>query len=137
MATILRITEAASLALHATVYIAAHGESPVSTGRLAKALNASAAHLSKVMQRLTHVGLLKSLRGPRGGFVLTRPAKEITLLEVYEAIEGPFGSSVCLFDSHVCSGTVCVLAGLLKDVHGQVKKYLKSTTLDKPAHVFE
>ena len=137
MATILKISEATTLAFHAMTYIAAHPERPVSTATLAKRFKASAAHLSKVMQRLTHIGLLKSQRGPSGGFLLTRPAETVTLIEVYEAIEGPLPDSTCLFDEQVCSGEACVLSGLLKSVQKEVSKYLKSTTIDKQSKVFE
>ena len=139
MATILKISEATSLALHAMVYIAAYGIQPISTAKLAKELDASAAHLSKVMQRLTHIGLLKSHRGPSGGFLLTKPANKITLLEIYEAIEGPMPDSTCLFDKTVpvCTGKNCVLSELIKNVHNEVKKYLNKTTIDKQSIAFK
>ena len=137
MPTILRITEAASLALHAMSYIAAFGDKPISTGKLAKELCASSAHLSKVMQRLTHVGLLKSIRGPSGGFILTKPATKIRFLDVYEAIEGPFSDTACLFDSHVCPGKLCVLSSLLQNIHKEVKSTFQNTTLDKASKVFK
>lgn len=137
MATILKISEATTLALHAMIYIAAHPEHPVSTATLAKRFKASAAHLSKVMQRLTHTGLLKSQRGPSGGFVLAKPAKKITLLEVYEATEGPIPDSTCLFDTPVCSGETCILSHLLKLVYNETKTFLKNTTIDKQAPMFK
>jgi len=120
MATILKISEATTLALHAMIYIAANPERPISTAKIAKRFNVSAAHLSKVMQRLTHVGLLKSLRGPNGGFVLMKPAEEITLLEIYEIIEGPVPTSTCLLETPACSGEICVISKLLKNVQKEV-----------------
>jgi Rrf2 family protein len=46
------------------------------------------AYLVKVMFRLAQAGLLRSKRGPHGGYSLAKPAKEISLLEIIEAVEG-------------------------------------------------
>ena len=48
--------------------------------------------LSKIFQRLVRSGLVRSRRGFRGGFLLARPASQITLREVVEALQGPIGS---------------------------------------------
>ena len=47
------------------------------------------AFLVKIMFRLAQAGILRSKRGPHGGFSLAQPAKEISLLEIIEAVEGP------------------------------------------------
>ena len=94
--SILKISEAASLAMHACAVLAAHKGEPMAVGTIASALEASEAHLSKVFQELARGGLVRSLRGPKGGFSLTRPAEEITLLDVFEAIEGPFQAASCI-----------------------------------------
>jgi len=76
---ILNITEAANLALHSLVYLANHQAAwPISTARAAAPFSASEAHLNKVFQRLNKAGLVGSVRGPRGGFVLAREPAEIT-----------------------------------------------------------
>ena len=137
MATILKISEATTLAIHAMIFIAANPKLPVSTAKIAKRFNVSAAHLSKVMQRLTHIGLLKSQRGPSGGFLLTKPAEKINLLEIYEAIEGKLPSSVCLLETAACSGEICIISKLLKNVQKEVEKFLRETTIDKQAKVFK
>ena len=49
--------------------------------------------LSKIFQRLVRNGLIRSRRGFRGGFHLARPASQITLREVIEALQGPLASS--------------------------------------------
>ena len=51
------------------------------------------AYLGKVMFRLAQAGILRSKHGPQGGFSLAKPAKEISLLEIIEAVEGPLKSS--------------------------------------------
>jgi len=133
---VLKISEAASLALHAMVYLAGRDGQPVSTRAIAETLSASEAHMSKVLQRLARTGLVRPIRGPKGGFVLGRPASRTSLLNVYEAIEGPLASSNCLFEASACRGKRCILGGLLPTVNRQVKDYLKRTTLAKLATIY-
>ncbi len=58
------------------------------TRALAEYHGLSETYLSKHLQALTNAGIIESLPGPRGGYRLMRPAEEITLLEVVEAIDG-------------------------------------------------
>jgi Rrf2 family protein len=130
---IFRISNAASLALHTMVLLAATPDEVVSNRDIAGSLNASEAHLSKVLQRLTKAGLVKSLRGPHGGFKLAKAAAEITLLDIYEAIEGPLISSNCLLASPVCIGNKCILGSLLKTMNSKLREQLAGTHLLKLA----
>jgi len=127
MSNVLKISEAASLAMHTMGLLAARPERMLSTKEVASVLGASEAHLSKVLQRLARVGLVRSIRGPKGGFALGKESHEILLLEVYESIEGPLVSSNCLLGAPVCDGTECILGGLLKSVNKEVKEYLAET----------
>lgn len=66
--------------------------------------------LAKVFQRLTRGGVLRSQRGRSQGYALARPAHEISLRAVVEAIEGPRLFQHCVFWSEVCSeANPCVL----------------------------
>jgi len=128
MSSMLRISEATALALHAVVYLAA-SESRRTTQAIADRLGASSAHLSKVLQRLASVGIVSGTRGPRGGFVLASNPEELRLLEVFEAVEGPFSPSNCLFPSPVCDRTTCIMGGLLARLNGEILKYLETTSI--------
>lgn len=129
MPNVLRISEAASLALHTTVLLAANSGELLSTREIASTLKMSAAHLSKVLQRLARHGLVESIRGPKGGFSLARSPAKITLLEVYEAIEGRMGDADCLLSERLCDGKNCIMGSLLKDTNRQVRNYLSKTKL--------
>jgi len=129
MANLLKISEAASLALHTMVYLAANDGRLATTHEIGEVLRVSEAHLAKVLQRLAKVGLVDSTRGPRGGFCPARAAADMSLLEVYEAIEGPLTPTNCLLGTPICSGEKCILGGLLETVNRQVQEYLASTTL--------
>lgn len=137
MAGFVRISEAAALGLHAAVMMAAQPRRPLAVRKAALKLKASGAHLSKVMQRLARSGVVNAVRGPRGGFVLSRDPSGINLLEVYEAVDGRCRSSVCLFKKPACRSRRCMILGeLLENVGGQVRDYLSGTTLARAAGVY-
>ncbi len=128
------ISEAASLGLHTMALLAKHHSQRFTNQEIAETLSASGHHLAKVMQRLARVGLVDSIRGPQGGFLLDRPAEEITLLEIYEAVEGPVGRTACLSDAPACGGKSCILGATIQSIHRQVCEYLGKTTLSELAH---
>jgi Rrf2 family protein len=129
MATVLRISDAASLALHTTVLLAGRRERPLTTKEIASTFEVSEAHLAKVLQRLAKAGLVLSARGPHGGFHLRDGAERATLLQVYEAIEGPMISTDCLLGAPVCGGKKCVFGRLVRNLNAQVKAHLSRTRL--------
>jgi Rrf2 family protein len=126
---VLKISEASSLALHTMIVLSENTDKLVSTKDIALTLKVSEAHLSKVLQRLTKVGMVSAVRGPRGGFKLGKQKQEICSLDVYEAIEGSIAESTCLFVRPVCKGKECILGDLLSTVNHQLKKQLKETRL--------
>ena len=127
----LNISEAVSLALHTMVILANNTDKKLTTKEIASEIGGSEAHLSKVLQRLTKQGLVKSERGPKGGFALGKPDEDIPLLEVYEAIEGPIQPMCCLLNRDECIGSKCILGGLIQDVDRQVRGYLGVTRLSE------
>ena len=128
MQHLLKISEAASLAMHTMGLLAAEPGRLISTREMAGRLRVSEAHLAKVMQRLGRAGLVRSQRGPKGGFSLLRRPEEITLLEVYEATEGPLREQTCLLGKPMCNGN-CIMGGLLERVGDQVRDYFSGTRL--------
>ncbi len=116
MNTLLCISEAASIGWHAMILLAAGEEHLVATSVLAGRLQVSQAHLSKVIQRLARAGLIQTVRGPGGGVRLGRPAASITLLGIYEAIEGPLQERSCLLREPICNGQCCILGDLFQRV---------------------
>lgn len=129
MSGVVRISEAASLALHTVAILAQMDGEKLTTRQIARALNVSEAHLSKVLQRLAKVGIVRSIRGPKGGFTLGKEPGRISMLEVYEAIEGPIQPDECLLGERVCTG-VCILGDLVHQINKAVKERLATTKLD-------
>ena len=129
MSTMLRISEAASLAMHAMALLARDPERVRSTHAMAEELGASEAHLTKVLQRLTRAGLVKPVRGAAGGFLPNKPLNKVSMLEVYEAIEGPMPDTTCLLRKRVCDGHPCILGDLMTTVNREVKRTFTRTRL--------
>lgn len=129
MAHLIHTSEAASLALHGALLLAAPGERRWTVKELAKAVAASEAHFYKVIQRLAQQGLVHSTRGPGGGVELAKPPERISFLEVYEAVEGPLMSEGCLLGRPLCPVPGCCFGGLLESVSAQIRDYLARTTL--------
>jgi Rrf2 family protein len=117
-------------------YLARTPETRRTVGQLAGFLQGSESHLSKVMQRLQRAGLVRSTRGPKGGYRLERPAQEITLLAVYEVVEGPLDEADCLFDRPACGTETCILGDLLERVNRQINEYLSQTVLSDLSEVY-
>ena len=84
----MRFTSACVYALRALAYLARHGGGPVTSHTIAAAEGLSENFLLKALMPLVKSGVLRSERGPGGGYRLVRPARSITLLEVVEAVEG-------------------------------------------------
>jgi Rrf2 family protein len=129
MGSILRISEAASLALHTMVVLAADPEKQRPTREIAAELEGSEFHLAKILQRLSRAGFVSAVRGPKGGFLIRKPADSITLMDIYEAIEGPFEPDTCLAAVPICKGGQCMLGDLLGSINDQVKAYFSRTRL--------
>jgi Rrf2 family protein len=81
-------------ALHCCVVLTAAAQ-PVPAARLAELHQVSATYLAKQLQALSRAGLVTSVQGKSGGYVLTRSPAEITMLDVVEAIEGPTATFTC------------------------------------------
>jgi FeS assembly SUF system regulator len=98
---------------------------------LAEASGLPAATVSKLLKRLQRAGLLVSQRGLHGGYVLARPASEITLAEVVDALEGPMALGDCQGDEPgqcLLQGT-CPVRGTWRAINQTMRDALTGVTL--------
>jgi Rrf2 family transcriptional regulator, cysteine metabolism repressor len=114
------------------------GAAPASLGAVAEAETLPLSYLEHLVAKLREAGLVTSVRGAHGGYRLARPASEIPMLEVVEALEGPIAPMECFHADRegrvLCSheldaGHSCATKLLWTRVHGGVTKALTSTTL--------
>lgn len=129
MADILKISDATALALHSMVHLAMDPDGQSTTAEIADLFEVSKHHLAKVHQRLAKADLIRSHRGPAGGVGLGKKPEEITLLQIYEVMEGSMLCKPCLFGKDRCPRVDCVLGVLLPGLARQVRDYFEKTTL--------
>lgn len=128
MSNILKISEAASIALHAMIILAKKQNELVSVKEIASQLEISGNHLSKVLQRLVKAELVVSIKGSKGGFKLAKNPETINFLEIYEAIDGKFKPSTCLLNKPSCQHE-CIMGSLTNSINKQVEEFFKNTKL--------
>ena len=89
-----------SLADYAVVMMSAAarhcGQAQLNAAHLAEETGIPLPTVQKLVSKLSHAGLLRSVRGAGGGFRLARPAAAVTLADVIEAIEGPIAMTSCI-----------------------------------------
>lgn len=129
MSSLLRVSEAASIGLHAACLLGQSPDEVLTAREIARTLGVSQAHLSKVMNRLQRAGLVRSILGPGGGFELARATSEITLYDVLQGIDGPTGDTSCLFNPPRCEGGGCVIGAISAKVNELVATSMGALTL--------
>lgn len=93
-------------------------------------LNLPGPFLAKILQGLAQGGILESIRGPRGGFRLARPAEAITIGEVVAILEGPEAMSGCVMGFPQCGGdNPCPLHEVWGQLRTQIEGSLTQATL--------
>jgi Rrf2 family transcriptional regulator, cysteine metabolism repressor len=111
---------------------------PVALAAVAEAEMLPLAYLEHLVAKLRQAGLVSSVRGAHGGYRLAKPATEIAMLDVVEALEGPIAPMECfhadregrVLCSHETDGDqACATKLLWTRVHGGVTKALAGTTL--------
>ena len=86
----MRVSRSTGYALLAVGYIAKNrGKGVVLSQSVSKEYDIPLEYLLKILQQLVRANVLRSKRGPRGGFSLAKPTNKITMLEIIEAVDGP------------------------------------------------
>ncbi len=128
MSKVVTISEAASIGLHGMILIA-KADTLINVVKIAEATSSSKHHVAKVMQRLVKENYLDSQRGPNGGFALRVAPEDITLLNIYEAIEGKIEIHACPMEKPICPFGKCILNNITNQMTLQFKEYLTKNTL--------
>jgi len=124
MQSILRISNAAAIALHTADYIAGQKKTLNSARDIAKALDVSYNHLSKVLQQLTKAGLLLPARGPKGGFTFSAAGKAAKVRDFISAIDGTPAMNACLLKHKVCNHRDCMFGNFLAETNRRFEAVL-------------
>jgi Rrf2 family protein len=128
MSKVFALSEAASIAIHSMVLIA-RSANGMNVLKVAEVTGFSKNHIAKVLQRLVKNDMLKSVRGPAGGFMMKKNPGHISLLDVYESIEGPLEINDCPLSYEICSFDKCVMGNVVNKMTLEFKKFLQNQTL--------
>ena len=125
----MQITRQADYATRAILHLARIGKNRhVATSLVAKEQQIPPAFLVKIISQLSIAGILHTSRGARGGVALAREPKNITLLEVIEAIDGPIQLNECVEANGICSfEDNCPLRLVWCDAQNELVAKLKKT----------
>ena len=88
----MRVSAKADYAARAAVELATAGDGPIKADRIAEAQGIPGKFLETILLELKHAGIVRSQRGPDGGYTLARPADEISLADVIRAVDGPLAN---------------------------------------------
>jgi len=108
-----------------------YGEGPIELKEIARRENISLKYLEQVIVPLRTAGLVKSVRGSKGGYLLAKPPSEVCLKDLVEILDGPIHLIECLNDPKVCQKIPsCVTRDIWKEVSEAIRGIFHSITLE-------
>ena len=126
----LRVTKLTDYATVVLTVLAARPEDVLSASELAERAGLETPTVSKLLKPLAQVGLVEGFRGANGGYRLARPAGEISLIEIVEAMEGPLGMTECSVHAGNCGiEDQCGVRANWRRINDVVVEALRSVTL--------
>jgi len=123
------ISQTVEYALRAMVYLAQHPEQSHTNHQIARVTRVPIGYLAKVLQGLSRAGLITSRRGLGGGFALAKPAYEITIYEVIQAVDPIPRITSCPLKLKAHRDRLCPLHQRLDNAWELVEQSFRSTTL--------
>ena len=126
----MQITRQADYAIRAVRYLSRPGNTQrASTSTVAREMKIPPSFLAKIISQLSIAGLLHTSRGAKGGVSLARNSKDISLLDVVEAIDGPILLNECVGDPDGCQfSDECAMHPIWKEAQEGLVKRLGETT---------
>jgi Rrf2 family protein len=128
---VMQIPRRVDYGLRAAIYLSTQDpERSCSLTEIARQQGIPRKFLEKIIQNLIHSGLVKSKRGPDGGYTLARSPGEISFQHIIEALEGPIAVNVCM-DQHLSCDHFprCTMLGVWSDIQRKVVDVFSHTTL--------
>jgi Rrf2 family protein len=129
----MQITRQADYALRAMLYLARLDPNQrAATSQIAENQEIPPSFLAKIISQLSIAGLIHTSRGARGGVSLARKPKDVSLLDVVEAIDGPITLNECTQDPNLCTfGDSCPLHEVWCETQADLVRKLSASTFDK------
>lgn len=107
-----------------------HGRGPVSGNEIGQSQDLSPKYVHEILTLLIRTGLVRSIRGCAGGYVLTRHPSKITILEIVQAVEGPIALVHCVLNPKRCQRVAkCPARRLWRELGNVMSGFLRSVSL--------
>lgn len=107
-----------------------YGKDPLQIKMIAEREDISNKYLEQLIAMLKAAGLVRSIRGPRGGYMLAKPPAEITLKNIFETLEGPNVPAECLEHPEFCPRCMdCATRDVWAELQAAINSVLEGTTL--------
>ena len=107
-----------------------YGKGPLQLKAIAQAQELSVKYLEQLMAVLKSAGIVTSVMGAKGGYILAKSPDEIKVSDCFNCLEGPVITTECVDNSSFCPRTTdCVARGLWVEVQGAIMTVLQSKTL--------
>ena len=126
----MEVTRRTDYAIRILLELARVGGGPVSVRELAETQGVPYAFARGIQRELVAAKLVESRRGASGGILLARPAAEVTLLDIANAMQGDVSCSVCSRDPKWCSRmSTCEVHHVWRETDSMVREYLGTKSL--------
>lgn len=132
----MRITQWGEYGVHACVFLASRaqkGKNAASASEISQAQNIDILYTQQILQRLRRSGIVESIRGPQGGYKLSRIPSEITLKDILNATEGDTFEIICEskpLDSARCAeNAVCYLRPVWHNLREHIDSFLEKVSI--------
>lgn len=131
----MRLTTKGRFAVTAMIDLAMNAQKhPVKLNAISERQQISLSYLEQLFSKLRRAGLVESIRGPGGGYILGKKADEINIAQIIAAAEDRLDATLCSGKANCQSGAPCLTHNLWENLNNTINDYLSSVTL---AHLLE
>ena len=122
-------SQTAEYALRVVAYLAVAGGQAATTRKIAVGTRVPEGYLAKVLQSLSRAGIVRSQRGPNGGSVLARPASDVTIYDVVQAVDPIRRITACPLGLESHGAQLCPVHRRLDDALALVERAFRESTI--------
>ena len=134
----MRLTTRGRYAVTAMLDLALHGDKgPISLADISDRQEISLSYLEQLFAKLRQQELVSSVRGPGGGYRLSRGCGDINVAEIIDAVNECIDATNCHGKGNCHKGDICLTHHLWDDLSHQIHNFLSSITLDSLVHQHE
>ena len=127
---VMKLTTKGRYAVTALLDLAIHQQSgPITVSQMAQRQRISPTYLERLAGHMRAKGLLISVRGSKGGYILARPANEITIADIITAVDEGIDATKCQGKGNCQDGEMCLTHHLWEALNQEIHQFLKGITL--------